>query len=91
MPMETTLTDLETRLACPGGDSLRDSLLARARGLERSARASMVSGLPRQDFPLWQAAADAAAAAQETLAAWPVNDTQPDRPSETGLPFPNPR
>ncbi|MFC4297767.1 hypothetical protein ACFO0J_06905 [Castellaniella hirudinis] len=73
--MTTALTDLETRLAAPGGSALRDALVARAARLETSLRARMADGLPRQDFPAWHSVAEAAAAAQTVLASWPVNDT----------------
>lgn len=86
--MDAMLTDLETQLAAADGAALRDTLLAKARHLEQSLRTPMANGLPRQDFPLWQAAADAAAAAQETLAAWPVNDTSFTHSPAAPLPFP---
>jgi len=85
--MDAALTDLETRLAAPGGSALRDALAARAAGLENTLRARLADGLPRTDFPTWQAVADAAAAAQSILAAWPANDAAaPDTPPAT----PNP-
>jgi hypothetical protein len=76
--MNPALTDLETRLSAPGGAGLRDALAARAAGLEHTLRARMAGGLPRADFPHWQAVADAAGAAREVLAAWPANDADPD-------------
>ena len=84
--MTAALTDLETRLAAPGGRVLRDALATRAAGLETARRARLADGLPRADFPAWQSMAEAAAAAQAVLAAWPVNDTAAaDAPS----PHPN--
>ncbi|KAB0593777.1 hypothetical protein F7Q88_18630, partial [Castellaniella defragrans] len=58
----TALTDLETRLAAPGGGALRDALAERAARMEATLRARMADGLPRQDFPAWRDAAEAAAA-----------------------------
>ena len=75
-----TLTDLEAQLAAPGGSALRDTLAARAARLEATWRAQLAHGLPREDFPTWQAVADAANAAQAVLAAWPVNDSTPADP-----------
>jgi len=72
--MTTALTDLEIQLTAPGGAALRDTLASRAVALEHQLRARIASGLPREDFPVWQAAAEAAAAAREVLAAWPVAD-----------------
>jgi hypothetical protein len=73
--MTTTLTDLEARLAAPGGAALRDALSARAARMEASLRLQMADGLPRKDFQTWQAMAAAAAAAQTILVSWPANDT----------------
>ena len=72
-----TLTDLETRLAAPDGSALRDALLARAARLDTTLRTRLADGLPRADFPDWQAAADAVAAAQAVLSAWPVPASTP--------------
>lgn len=74
------LTDLETRLAAPGGSILRDALCARAARLEATLRTRLADGLPREDFPAWQAIADAAAAAQAVLTAWPANESAPADP-----------
>lgn len=71
--MTTNLTDLETRLAGPGGAALKDTLLEHATRLEQSWRARMKTGLPRDAFTQWQAAADAVAAAREILQDWPAN------------------
>ncbi|WP_323018724.1 hypothetical protein [Castellaniella sp.] len=89
--MDTMLTDLDTQLAAPDGAALRDTLLTRAHRLEQSLRTPMLNGLSRQDFPLWQAAADAAAAAQEVLAAWPVNTASSSLSPAARLPLPTSR
>ncbi len=74
--MSTALTDLEVRLAAPGGAAARDELLARMSALEQQYRTRIAQGLPRDEFPLWQAAAASAAAAREVLATWPaVNES----------------
>lgn len=67
-----TITELEARLAQPGGASLRDSLAARLRDLETRLRAGATAGLPRNQFPVWQAAINATQAAQETIAQYPA-------------------
>ncbi|WP_368643807.1 hypothetical protein [Castellaniella ginsengisoli] len=85
--MTTTLTDLEARLAAPGGAALRDTLSARAARMEASLRLQMADGLPRKDFQTWQAVAAAAAAAQAILASWPVNDTPPADPQAPPSPL----
>lgn len=101
--MTQMLTDLETRLASPGGAALRDELAARAQRLEHSLRAHIAAGLPRPEFALWQAAAEAAAAAHEVLAAWPAADgasgsvadsvsaSTPAAPAAGHSTFPSPR
>jgi|GEM_PF-811982 hypothetical protein len=75
--MTTALTELEAKLAASGGAALRDELAARAQALENRLRARLAQGLARDDFPAWQAAADAAAAARQVLAGWPVGDAHP--------------
>jgi hypothetical protein len=89
--MSLVLTHLEARLAAPDGVLLRDELVRHAMVLEQNARARMSSGLPRQDFPTWQSVAEAATAAREVLAAWPVADTtSPAGASASALtPFPS--
>ncbi|MCZ4329469.1 hypothetical protein, partial [Castellaniella denitrificans] len=57
--MTTALTDLEARLAAPGGAALRDALSARAAHMEAALRARMAAGLPRENFPVWRDIADA--------------------------------
>ena len=71
--MTPALTDLETRLAAPGGSALRDALAAQAAALETRLRVRLSQGLPRDDFPAWQDIANAAGAAQAVLDAWPAN------------------
>lgn len=90
--MTIALTDLEARLAAPGGAALRDALADRAAALEQALRTRIAAGLPRLDFPAWQAAAEAACAAREVLAAWPATDTtsSPAAPA-AALPSTSPR
>jgi len=85
--MTTALTDLEARLAAPGGAALRDALAARAARMEASLRARMADGLPRQDFPAWRDVAEAAAAARAILASWPANDAAAPDPSGPAHPL----
>jgi len=61
------LTDLETRLAQPGGAALRDSLLQQAAELEARLHARLAAGLSRDEYAPYRAAAEAARAAQEVL------------------------
>ncbi|MBJ7265312.1 MAG: hypothetical protein JHC61_17105 [Burkholderiaceae bacterium] len=75
--MSITPTDLEQRLAAPGGIAVRDDLLARTRQLEQRLRGRIAQGLSREEFPVWQAAADAAHAAHEVLNTWPMADESP--------------
>jgi hypothetical protein len=87
--MSAALTDLEDRLAAPGGAALRDELAGRVVALEARLRARIAAGLPREDFPAWQAAAEAAAAAREVLAGWPANaDPDPDSAVSSNAPPP---
>ena len=74
------MTDLEAQLAAPGGAALRDELVARLQALEQRLRARVATGLPRGSFPGWQVAAEAAAAARETLARWRVETNDPAAP-----------
>ncbi|WP_394065614.1 hypothetical protein [Alcaligenes sp. WGS1538] len=90
--MTTNVTELETRLADPGGAVLKASLLEHAKELEQSWRARMAAGLPRGAFAQWQAAADAAAAAVEILQDWPANPLPPgEAPTHPPSPFRLPR
>jgi len=72
--MSLLLTDLEQRLSAPGGAAVRDELLASTRQLEQRLRERIAQGLSRDEFPIWQAAADAARAAHEVLATWSMAD-----------------
>lgn len=85
--MTINVTELETRLADPGGAVLKVSLLEHARDLEQSWRARMAAGLPRDAFAQWQAAAEAAAAAAEILQDWPANSSPAE---ETSAHVPSP-
>ncbi|NMK47583.1 EscE/YscE/SsaE family type III secretion system needle protein co-chaperone [Achromobacter sp. Bel] len=65
------LTELEQRLAAPGGAALRDTLAARLAVLEDDARTRLGRGLPPATFQHCQAIADAAQAARAVLASVP--------------------
>ncbi|SAI70011.1 Uncharacterised protein [Bordetella ansorpii] len=78
--MPTALTDLEAQLAAPDGATLRDALASRAAALEARLRAAIAAGLPRDQFPAWQAAAEAAAAAQAVLASHPLQTATASTP-----------
>ncbi|MCY1524347.1 hypothetical protein D9M68_592760 [compost metagenome] len=69
MTAPITLTELEERLAAPGGAELRASLVQRMAALEAAAREQLERGLAPAAFQNGQALADAARAAQEVLAA----------------------
>lgn len=83
--MKSNVTELETRLAEPGGAILKDTLLEHASRLEQSWRARMAAGLPRDEFSQWQSAADAAAAACEILQDWPANESPQETPPASPL------
>ena len=68
------LTELEQRLAAPGGEDLRDELQARLAGLEERLRSQLAASVPRADYALTAACADAARAAYETVRNWPAQD-----------------
>lgn len=78
--MPAALTDLEAQLAAPGGNALRDVLASRAAALQSRLRAAIAAGLPRDQFAAWQAAADAAAAAQAVLASYPLQTATASEP-----------
>ncbi len=63
----TALTELEQRLAAPGGGDLRATLTQRLTTLEQAARARLDTGLVPVAFQQCQAVAQAAAAAREVL------------------------
>lgn len=63
----TALTELEQRLAAPGGGDLRAALMQRLAALEQSARARLDTGLVPVAFQQCQAVAQAAAAARDVL------------------------
>lgn len=66
------MTELEARLAGPGGSAHRDELCNGLEVLGRRLRFQIAEGVPRAEFADWQAAADAVAAAGEVLRRWPV-------------------
>ena len=65
------LTELEQRLAAPGGADLRDLLAMRLAALEDDARTRLSRGLPPATFQNCQVIADAAQAARAVLAELP--------------------
>ena len=67
----THLTELEERLAAPDGSVLRDQLVQQLAGTELRLRRQMAASLPRAEFAVASALADAALAAQEVLEQWP--------------------
>lgn len=69
----TALTELEQRLAAPGGADLRVALTQQLTALEQSARTRLNSGLVPVAFQQCQAVAQAAAAAREVLADLPLD------------------
>lgn len=68
MDTSTALTELEQRLAAPGGADLRARLMQQLATLEQSARTRLDSGLVPVAFQQCQAVAHAAAAARDVLA-----------------------
>jgi hypothetical protein len=68
--MSEPMTDLEARLAAPGGDALRDQLQARLETVEADLRRRIAASVPRAEFAALAACADAAEAAQEVLREW---------------------
>ena len=87
--MPDAITDLEVRLTEPDGAAVRDRLVAQASLLEQHLRSRITRGLPRNEFPMWQAAADAAAAALEVLARWPVASDSAHATSATSSLYPS--
>jgi len=77
MNTPAALTELEHRLAAPGGAELSASLAERLTQLEHAARARMAAGLSPAAFQDCLAVADAAKAARAVLAqrfSQPVSD-----------------
>ncbi|OZI57200.1 hypothetical protein [Bordetella genomosp. 1] len=72
MSSQPALTDLEDRLAAPGGAELRAGLAARVQTIGRRVRTELDAGLPRADFAAYSAVAAAADAAAAVLAAYPL-------------------
>lgn len=84
-----TLTDLESRLASPDGEAVRDELAARLEALAGRLRSDVAKGLSRDDYSVWTAAVDAVRAAQEVLGRHPVAARHvPSSPAPA--PFPTP-
>ena len=67
------LTELEERLAAPGGQQVQEALLQRLDALAWRLRQELAASVPRADYPNHAAAIDAVQAAREVLAAWPVS------------------
>jgi hypothetical protein len=67
-----TLTELEDRLAAPGGRELRDQLIAQLAQLERRLAERSRGLLPRDEFQLTGKALEAVRAAIYTLNQWVV-------------------
>lgn len=82
-----TLTELEERLAAPGGAALRASLSERLGALEASTRAQLETGLAPAAFQNCRALADAARAAQDVLAASPQPSLPDAGAARPPLPF----
>jgi ribulose 1,5-bisphosphate synthetase/thiazole synthase len=83
MNTPTALTELEQRLADPGGAALGATLAARLARLEHAARTRMDAGLPPAAFQDCLAVADAALAAREVLAQHPSQSS-----TDAGTPMP---
>lgn len=84
-----TLTELESRLASPDGEAVRDELAAGLGALASRLRADVAKGLSREDYGVWAAAIEAVSAAQEALELHPVA-TRDTASSPTPAPFPTP-
>lgn len=87
-PTALRLTELEERLARPGGAALRAELLAQLEALESRLRRQLQASVPRSDFANYEAAAQAAHAAIEVLREWPV---AAEAPPPLQFPSPYPR
>ncbi|QVQ24875.1 EscE/YscE/SsaE family type III secretion system needle protein co-chaperone [Achromobacter deleyi] len=79
----TALTELEHRLAAPGGAELSAALAERLARLEHAARARLAAGLSPAAFQDCRAVADAAQAAREVLAQRPFQPL-----TDAGAPMP---
>ena len=67
------MTELEERLAAPGGRALRDELTQRLKAMEAALRARLAASVPRAEFAEISACAVAAQCAGEVLRDWPAN------------------
>ena len=76
------LTELEVRLASPGGSALRDTLLSQLGELETRLRVRLHDGVGRDTYPVWRDALAAATAARQVLLQRP---TGPDNPPASVL------
>lgn len=74
------MTELEQRLASPDGVAVRDDLARQLAALEERLRARLAASLPPAQYADAAALAEAARAAQEVLARWPVGQGAPERP-----------
>lgn len=66
------MTELESRLAAPGGQALRNELQDRLADLEQRMRWKAAERLPRDQHAQAAALADAALAAQDVLRRWRI-------------------
>lgn len=65
-----TLTELEERLAAPGGEALRTQLLAQLAATHARLTQRLAGMVPRAEFPALNASAEALHAAQQVLKQW---------------------
>lgn len=65
-----TLTELEERLATPGGEALRTQLLAQLAATHARLAQRLTGMVPRAEFPVLRASAEALHAAQHVLKQW---------------------
>lgn len=64
------MTELEERLAAPGGAALREELLSQLDALEWRLRARLAASLPRAEYGRAAECAEAVRAAQDVLRDW---------------------
>lgn len=76
-------TALQGALAAADGETVRQAWLARIAALQSRLQSELSRGLPRDSYPDWQAAAEAAQAACEILSHYPVPGRQPANPSSS--------
>lgn len=87
------MTELEGKLAGPGGAALRDSLILQISAIEERLRRQLQASVPRDQYPGVASLAQATRAAQELLAQWPASSCAPrtaERSGDSGLQFSSP-